>query len=142
VFVSGDIADRFLALAGLLLVLLVPRRSASETYGKWHERAVLAILAVCACKLAWWAWKSFTRDDRALLATVGLLAGAIMLFGALAATVSRRGSAWHERREWRSYEKDPNRAGREAYAKWLKGWDETSAIKQRGVRPERKSEQL
>ncbi len=142
VFVSGDIADRFLALVGLLLLLLFPRRSASETYEKWHERAVFAVLTVLGCKLAWWAWKSFTRDERALLGTIGVLGGAIMVFGVLKATVSRWMATWRERREWRSYEKDPNRAGRDTYAKWLKEWDETSRIEQEEVHPERKSDQL
>jgi hypothetical protein len=142
VFFSGGVADRFLAVAGLLLILLFPRRSASETYEKWHERAVFAVLTVLGCKLAWWAWKSFTRDERALLGTIGVLGGAIMVFGVLRVTVSRWMATWREHREWRSYEKDPNRAGRDAYAKWLKEWDETSGIEQPEVRPERNNEQL
>jgi hypothetical protein len=116
-FMYGSVVVRLLVLAGLLIALLAYR----NPFGKWRERALFGFVAVVGCYVV---WENLRREERTwlftglvLVAVMGAPLGAVFLFKFLRVKLS-------EWQDLRSHKRDPT--SRDAYAAWLRKWDEKS----------------
>jgi hypothetical protein len=79
-FIYGGVIVRLVLLAGLLLLVLIPRRSAASRYEMWHSRAFFAFMALCGFIFVWVVWEKASGTERLCLFFLWVPFGAVLLY--------------------------------------------------------------